>query len=73
MKRHHSTFRQQWSWPIGLAALTIFGLLSALLGEGGLWWWLSWAALALPLLVIARHILFPSKSGGPRHARHHGF
>jgi hypothetical protein len=42
-----------WRWPAILAALTIFGLLSALLGEGGVWWGLSWAALAMPLLVIA--------------------
>ena len=69
MKRHHSTFRRQWGWPIGLGALTLFGLLSALLGGGDPWWWMSWAALALPLLEIARHVLFPAKSGGPRHAR----
>lgn len=42
-----------WRWPVVLAALTIFGLLSALLGEGGLWWILSWAALAIPLLAMA--------------------
>jgi len=30
----------------------MFGLLSALLGEGGLWWALSWIALAAPLLAI---------------------
>ena len=41
-----------WRWPLVLAGLTLFGLLSALLGEGGLWWVLSWIALALPLLVI---------------------
>jgi hypothetical protein len=30
-----------------------FGLLSALLGQGGIWWVLSWVAMAVPLLVIA--------------------
>ena len=69
MKRHRSTFRRQWSWPIALAALTLFGLLSALFGEGGIWWCLSWAALAIPLLVIARHVLRPT--GRPQQARHH--
>ncbi len=69
MKRHRSTFRRQWSWPIGLGALIVFGLLSALLGEGGIWWGLSWAALTIPLLVIARHVLRPT--GRPHHARHH--
>jgi hypothetical protein len=41
-----------WRWPLVLAGLTLFGLLSALLGEGGLWWVLSWIALAVPLLTI---------------------
>jgi hypothetical protein len=30
----------------------VFGLLSALLGQGGIWWMASWAALAVPLIVI---------------------
>jgi hypothetical protein len=46
-------FSQIWRWPIVLAALMAFGLLSALLGQGGIWWVLSWVALAVPLLVIA--------------------
>ena len=41
-----------WRRPLVLAGLTLFGLLSALLGEGGMWWGLSWAALAVPLLTI---------------------
>ena len=40
-----------WRWPLVLAGLTLFGLLSALLGEGGVWWALSWAALAVPLVL----------------------
>ena len=55
MKPRRPTFRPQLSWPIALALLTAFGLLSALIGDGGIWWWLSWAALAAPLIVIARH------------------
>lgn len=42
-----------WRWPSLLAALTMFGLLSALLGQQGVWFWLSWAALSVPLAVIA--------------------
>jgi hypothetical protein len=34
------------------AVLTIVGLLSALLGQGGAWWALSWITLTLPLVVI---------------------
>lgn len=41
-----------WRWPLLLAALIAFGLLSALLGQGGIWWGLSWIALAVPLLLI---------------------
>ncbi|MBS0541169.1 MAG: hypothetical protein JSR47_20570 [Proteobacteria bacterium] len=42
-----------WRWPLTLAALTMIGLFSALLGEGGFWWGLSWLTLAAPLAVIA--------------------
>lgn len=42
-----------WRWPLVLGVLTTFGLVSALLGQGGLWWGLSWIALAIPLVVIA--------------------
>ncbi len=40
-----------WGWPIVLSLLTVFGLLSALLGTG-IWHWLSWVAMALPLVVM---------------------
>jgi hypothetical protein len=42
-----------WRWPLVLAGLTLFGLLSALLGEGGVWWVLSWAALWLAATIGA--------------------
>lgn len=51
-----------WRWPLALAALTIFGLLSALLGEGGIWWALSWLALSTPLLVILWCVAFAGPS-----------
>lgn len=38
--------------PLLLAAVSLVGLVSALLGDG-LWDALSWAALTLPLAVIA--------------------
>jgi hypothetical protein len=50
--KHHS-FSRVWRWPLVLAVLTVFGLLSALLGQGGIWWGLSWGALAMPILVVA--------------------
>ncbi|MGP1717608.1 MAG: hypothetical protein ACTS9Y_10565 [Methylophilus sp.] len=45
-----------WGWPIVLALLTGFGLLSALLGTG-IWHWLSWAAIATPLLMMGYYWL----------------
>lgn len=42
-----------WRWPLLTAVLTVVGLVSALLGEGGVWWGLSWVALAIPLAVMA--------------------
>ena len=45
-----------WGWPALLTGLTVFGLLSALLGTG-LWHWAEWAALAVPVLVCGRHLL----------------
>lgn len=41
-----------WRWPALLAALTAFGLLSALIGQTGFWWAWSWIALATLLAVI---------------------
>jgi low affinity Fe/Cu permease len=52
MNKPRRTAGQIWRWPIMLAALTLFGLLSALLGQGGIWWLLSWIALAVPLITI---------------------
>ncbi|AHI24663.1 hypothetical protein BGC31_05655 [Komagataeibacter xylinus] len=58
-----------WPWPIALGLLTIFGLLSALLGQHGIWLVLSWAALSIPLIVTVAYVLrawrrTPSVKGG---------
>ncbi|MGY6771203.1 hypothetical protein [Komagataeibacter sp. NFXK3] len=58
-----------WPWPIALGLLTIFGLLSALLGQHGIWLALSWAALSIPLIVTVAYVLrawcrTPSVKGG---------
>ena len=42
---------QIFVWPIVLAALSGLGLVSALLGDD-IWDWLSWLALATPVVVI---------------------
>jgi hypothetical protein len=47
-------FWQVWLMPILMGVLSVFGLLSALLGTG-IWHWLSWAALGMPLAIIAHY------------------
>ncbi|MCB5190937.1 DUF4175 domain-containing protein [Methylobacillus arboreus] len=53
-------FMEIWGWPIALALLTIFGLFSALLGFG-IWYWLSWMALSVPIVMIWHYWLRPRK------------
>ena len=50
-----------WRWPLVLAVATLLGLLSALLGEGGMWWVLSWVALSLPLVVVVFCVMRPER------------
>jgi len=49
-----------WKYPIMLAIITIFGLLSALIGTGG-WHVASWIALMMPIAVCIRFGLFLKK------------
>jgi len=43
--------KKVWRIPAFLGAVTLFRLLSALLGAG-FWYFLSWFALIIPLFVI---------------------
>ncbi|CAB3631526.1 hypothetical protein [Achromobacter pulmonis] len=52
-----------WGVPLLLGALSVFGLLAALLGTGG-WHWASWIALTVLLGVIARYWVFPPRRPG---------
>ncbi len=58
-----------WRWPVLLAALSVFGLLSALLGQGGIWWILSWIALSMPLAMIVRCVWLRPAGGRAPPAR----
>lgn len=49
-----------WGVPILLGALSVFGLLAALLGTGA-WHWASWITLTILLVVIVRYWCFPLK------------
>jgi len=67
MSRHHRAHRKGpgsfwhlWGWPLLLAALTGFGLIVGLLGDG---WWdtISAAALGVPVLAGAWFALRPRR------------
>ncbi len=49
---HPFPFRKVYGAAMILTAITLYGLLSALFGDG-VWDELSWVALAIPLVVIA--------------------
>ncbi len=49
---HSFPFRKVYGPAVVIAVITLYGLLSALLGDG-MWDALSWVALAVPLAVIA--------------------
>ncbi|MFT8890355.1 MAG: hypothetical protein ABF888_00815 [Acetobacter papayae] len=57
-----------WLWPGTMGVLTLFGLLSALLGQQGLWLVLSWGSLAILLITTAACLVRawcrPSSKGG---------
>ncbi|UPJ48600.1 hypothetical protein IVB30_37130 [Bradyrhizobium sp. 200] len=48
---------RQWTGPIVLAVITVAGLLSALIGEGGIWWVFSWVALAVPCVCSVFYLI----------------
>lgn len=39
-----------WTMPVALAVLSFVGLASAIFGDG-IWHWVCWAGLAVPLAV----------------------
>ena len=46
--------KKVWGIPLILAAITLFGLLAALLGTG-IWYILSWIALIIPIVIVVWH------------------
>lgn len=50
---------RQWRWPLAIGALTLAGLVAALIGEGGIWRPTSWLALGAPLAVAAWSVWRP--------------
>jgi len=52
MPQYPHSFRQIWGFPIGIGIMTTIGLVSSLVGTG-IWHWISWIALALPIVIAA--------------------
>jgi hypothetical protein len=58
--------RSLWAvfrWPAVVAAISIAGLLSALLGDGA-WDTVSWAALAVPVALGLRGLVLARRRAG---------
>jgi hypothetical protein len=54
--RHHKTLWQIFAVPVFIGALSVVGLVAALVGDG---WWdgVSWLTLALPVLLYFFFVL----------------
>jgi uncharacterized membrane protein len=50
MSARRAFHKSRWGWPIVLAVLTAFGLVSALVADGA-WDAVSWFGLGLPVVV----------------------
>jgi|GEM_PF-2057261 len=60
MKKQDLSVKKIWGAPAYLGMITLFGLLSALLGTG-YWYPIAWAAMTLPLGVIIYQINYHQK------------
>ena len=54
MNMRPGSFLFIWTMPLLLGALTVFGLLAALLGSGA-WHVLAWVSLAVPVATCFYH------------------
>jgi len=59
---NYPQLKRVWAMPLLLAALTLFGLLAALLGAG-YWYPMAWVAISVPSLVIIQKIWFKRGRG----------
>ncbi len=57
MSSLRSKFRDVWLMPLVLAVLTLFGLLTALLGPDT-WRWIAWLCIATPIAAVFLSLWF---------------
>jgi len=50
-----NTWMKLWGMPLLLFAITIGGLLFAIMGTGGIWHGLSWITLSVPVYYMVKH------------------
>lgn len=56
MKERLRTVKRLWLWPVILGALTLFGLLVALI-RAGPWDWLGAVCIVIPAILAIRLII----------------
>ncbi|ATP55841.1 hypothetical protein CPT03_04850 [Pedobacter ginsengisoli] len=54
MKERNNVFLKVWGMPILLSVVTIIGLISAIMGLG-VWHFISWMALSIPVYIMIRY------------------
>ncbi|MCP9626091.1 hypothetical protein NML43_03190 [Rhodopseudomonas palustris] len=64
-RRAAHTTAQIFAAPLAIAIITALGLTTALLGDG-LWDWMSWIALALPVAVAVGYWQLSARRAEPR-------
>ncbi|NEW86833.1 hypothetical protein DU475_06080 [Rhodopseudomonas sp. WA056] len=64
-RRASHTTAQIFAAPLAIGVITALGLTTALLGDG-LWDWISWIALALPVAVAVVYWQIGPKRAEPR-------
>ena len=62
MKERLRTVKRLWLWPVILGALTLSGLLVALI-RAGLWDWLGAVCIAIPAILAIRLIIKAARDG----------
>ena len=62
MKERLRTVKRLWLWPVMLGALTLFGLLVALI-RAGPWDWLGAVCIAIPAILTIRLIIKVARGG----------
>ena len=62
MKERLRTVKRLWLWPVMLGALTLFGLLVALI-RAGPWDWIGAVCIVIPAILAIRLIIKVARGG----------